>query len=284
MSDLIVYFMNMEMDKINEYLQIAIDKVIFFLPKIVLAAIILWIGFKVVKKLVQLLNLALEKSGFSATLRPFIGSTATVLLKGAVLFAIASVIGADLTGLFAILAAAGFAIGMALQGSLGNFASGILILSLKPYKIGDWIQLDDKFGRVEEIGIFSTDVLTPGNKILIIPNSMVTDSVVTNFSVKGKIRLELSVTMPYDESFPKVQKVIIDALLALPKVLKDPLPDVGIANFDSHNVELLVRPYVMPDDYWEVTFESNKAIKTAFNAHDIKVAYSEGVEMGAIGE
>lgn len=274
----------MEMDKINEYLQIAIDKAVFFLPKIALAGIILWVGFKVVKKLVQLIGLALEKTGFSETLRPFISSTATVLLKGAILFVIASVIGADLTGLIAILAAAGFAVGMALQGSLGNFASGILILTLKPYKIGDWIQLDDKFGRVEEIGIFSTDVLTPGNKILIIPNSLITESVVTNFSEKGQIRLELMVTMPYDESFPKVKQVIMDALLTLPKVLKEPLPEIGIQNFDSHSVQLLVRPYVYPDDYWNVTFEANKAIKSAFNAHNIKVAYSEGVEMGVIGE
>lgn len=274
----------MEMDKLNEYLQIAIDKVVFFLPKIVLAGVILWVGFKVVKKIIQLLGLALEKSGFSETLRPFIKSTAGVVLKGAVLFAIATLIGADLTGLIAILAAAGFAVGMALQGSLGNFASGILILTLKPYKIGDWIQLDDKFGRVEEIGIFSTDVLTPGNKILIIPNSMITESVVTNFSEKGKIRLELKVTMPYDESFPRVKQIIIDALLDLPKVVKDPLPDVGIQNFDSHSVQLLVRPYVEPDDYWAVVFESNKVIKSAFSANNIKVAYSEGVEMGAIGE
>lgn len=274
----------MEIDKINEYLQIAIDKAVFFLPKIALAGIILWIGFKIVKKLVQLIGLTLEKTGFSETLRPFISSTASVLLKGTVLFVIASIIGADLTGLVAILAAAGFAVGMALQGSLGNFASGILILTLKPYKIGDWIQLDDKFGRVEEIGIFSTDVLTPGNKILIIPNSMITESVVTNFSEKGQIRLELMVTMPYDESFPKVKQVIMDALLELPKVLKEPLPEIGIENFDSHSVQLLVRPYVYPDDYWNVTFESNKAIKSAFNAHNIKVAYSEGVEMGAIGE
>jgi small conductance mechanosensitive channel len=279
-----LYFNGMEMDKINEYLQIAMEKAFFFIPRILLAGIILWLGFKLVKKLVQWVGLALERTGFSETLRPFIKSTTSIILKGAVLFAIASVIGADLTGLFAILAAAGFAIGMALQGSLGNFASGILILTLKPYKIGDWIQLEDKFGRVEEIGIFSTDVLTPGNKILIIPNSKVTDSVVTNFSEKGKIRLELLVTMPYDESFPKVKKIIIEALLKIPKVLKDPLPEVGIENFDSHNVQLLVRPYVIPGDYWEVTFESNMVIKKAFNAHNIKVAYSEGVEMGMIGE
>lgn len=274
----------MEIEKINEYLQIALDKVVFFLPKILLAGLILWVGFKVVKKLVKLVGIALEKTGFSETLRPFLSSTVSVILKGAVLFAIASIIGADLTGLMAILAAVGFAVGMALQGSLGNFASGILILTLKPYKIGDWIQLDDKFGRVEEIGIFSTDVLTPGNKILIIPNSKITDSVVTNFSEKGKIRLELQVTMPYDESFPRVKKIITEALLELPQVLKEPLPDIGIENFDSHSVQLLVRPYVAPNDYWDVIFESNKAIKSAFSANNIKVAYSEGVEMGAIGE
>jgi small conductance mechanosensitive channel len=274
----------MDVEKINEFLQSALESAIFFLPRIVIAGLILWLGFKIVKKLLKWVGMLLERTGVSATLRPFLTSVANILFKGAVIMIIAKVVGADLTGLLGILAAAAFAIGMALQGSLGNFASGILILTLKPYKIGDWIQLEDKFGRVEEIGIFSTDVLTPGNKILIVPNSKVTDSVVPNFSEKGRIRLELSVTMPYDESFPKVKKVIIDALLKLPKVLKEPLPDVGIENFDSHNVQLLVRPYVMPNDYWEVTFESNMAIKAAFNENNIKVAYSEGVEMGAIGE
>ncbi|MBT8314684.1 MAG: mechanosensitive ion channel family protein [Maribacter sp.] len=274
----------MDMDKFNEYLQLAIDKAVFFLPRILLAALILWIGFKVVKKFVQWVGLALEKAGFSETLRPFLSSTMSIILKGAVLFAIATVIGADLTGLVAILAAAGFAVGMALQGSLGNFASGILILTLKPYKIGDWIQLEDKFGSVEEIGIFSTDVLTPGNKILIIPNSKITDSVVTNYSEKGMIRLELEVTMPYAESFPKVKKIIMEALSTIPKVLQEPPPEIGINTFDSHSIELLVRPYVLPDDYWEVTFQSNEAIKRAFSDNDIKVAYSEGIEIGLIGE
>jgi small conductance mechanosensitive channel len=274
----------MDTEKINEFFQDSLESAIFFLPKIFIAGLILWIGFKIVKRLLKWVGFLLEKAGVSDTLRPFLSSLANILFKGAIILIIAKVIGADLTGLLGILAAAAFAIGMALQGSLGNFASGILILTLKPYKIGDWIQLDDKFGKVEEIGIFSTNVLTPGNKILIVPNSMITASVVTNFSEKGKIRLELSVTMPYDESFPKVKKIIVDALLELPKVLKEPVPDVGIENFDSHNVQLLVRPYVMPSDYWEVIFESNMAIKAAFNVHNIKVAYSEGVEMGAIGE
>jgi len=278
------YFRAMDMDKINEFLQNALESAIFFLPRIFIAGLILWIGFKIVKKLLKWVTLLLEKAGVSQTLRPFLSSVANILFKGAIIMIIAKVIGADLTGLLGILAAAAFAIGMALQGSLGNFASGILILTLKPYKIGDWIQLEDKFGRVEEIGIFSTDVLTPGNKILIVPNSMITESVVTNFSEKGMIRLELMITMPYDESFPKVKKVITEALLELPKVLKDPVPDIGIQTFDSHNITLLVRPYVIPDDYWSVIFEANKAMKAAFNSNNIKVAYSEGVEMGAIGE
>ncbi len=272
------------LDNIVNLLSIEPMDAAIFIGKIIGAGLILWVGFKVVKKIVEILGKALEKAGFSDTLRPFLSSLVSVVLKGAVLFAIATVLGADLTGLMTILAAAGFAIGMALQGSLGNFASGLLILSLKPYKVGDWIQVDEKFGKVSEIGIFSTDVLTPGNKILIIPNSKITDSVVTNFSEKEKIRLELEITMPYVESFPKVSKVIMDALSTIPKVMMDPAPEIGIHNFDSHSVQLLVRPYVKPDDFWEVTFEANKVIKSAFNSNNIKVAYSEGMELGEIGE
>jgi small conductance mechanosensitive channel len=274
----------MEWEKWSEYIQLGIENTIFYLPRIIGAGLILWVGFKIVKILVKWVTTLLVKSGISETLRPFLSSTTSVLLKGAVLFAIASVLGANLTGLVAILAAAGFAVGMALQGSLGNFASGILILTLKPYKIGDWIKVEEKFGRVEEIGIFSTDVLTPGNKILIIPNSKITDSVVTNFSEKGMIRLELEVTMPYEESFPRVKEIIENTLKDVPKILGNPMPEIGIQNFDSHNVQLIVRPYVIPDDFWEVTFDANMAIKKAFSHHNVKVAYSEGVEIGQIGD
>lgn len=274
----------MEWEKLNEYLQIAIDKAVFYLPRIILAGLIFWIGFKIAEKVVGVIKKALEKTGFSETIRPFLSSTVGIILKGSVLFIIATILGADLTGLFAILAAAAFAIGMALQGSLGNFASGILILTLKPYKIGDWIDVGDKFGKVVEIGIFSTDVLTPGNKILIIPNSMVTESVVTNYSEKGMIRLELEISMPYSESFPKVQRILWDALKEVPDILDDPPPEVGILTFDTHNILLTVRPYVEPDDFWEVTFNAHMAIKKAFNRHNIEIAYSEGVEFGRIGD
>lgn len=272
------------MDDFQLYLDIAKDHIISFLPRVIGAILILWIGFKLAKKALKILDNLLTKVAISATLQPFFLSLANVLIKGTLIFIAATLIGADLTGLVAILAAAGFAIGMALQGSLGNFASGILILTLKPYSIGDWIQIDDKFGKVEEIGIFNTKVITPGNKLLIIPNASITDQVLTNYSEKGMIRLELGVTIPYAESYPKIRDIIFDALIAIPNIEQEPAPEIGIHIFDTHNIQLMVRPFVKPDNYWAATFSCNQAIKNAFSQNGIKVAYSEGIEMGKIGE
>ncbi|MCF6296446.1 MAG: mechanosensitive ion channel family protein [Flavobacteriaceae bacterium] len=272
------------MDKITKYLFIAQERVIFFAPKVLLAVAILWIGFKVIKKLVNLFEIALEKGGMSASIRPFLMSMVTVSLKVILLIVVAGIIGLELTIFATILAASVFAIGMSLQGSLGNFASGLIVLSLKPYDVGDWIQIEDKFGKVEEIGVFNTVVITPGRKTLIIPNLKITSDVVTNYSKKGMIRLEINVTMPYDESFPKIKEIITDALSTVPHILKEPQPEIGIENFDSHNVQIAVRPYVKPDDYWEVIFAAHESIKNEFYKNNIKVAYSEGVEFGKIGE
>ena len=272
------------MEKFNEYLQTAQEKIVFFAPKVLLAIAILWIGFKIIKKLVKLFEAALEKSGMSANIRPFLMSMVNVALKVVLLLVVASIVGLELTIFATILAASVFAIGMSLQGSLGNFASGLIVLSLKPYHVNDWIQIEDKFGKVEEIGVFNTIITSPGNKTLIIPNSKITDGVVTNYSKKGMIRLEIDVTMPYEESFPKIKQIITEAISAIPKILSQPVPEIGIESFDSHTVQIAVRPYVKPDDYWEVIFAAHEAIKKAFSTHNIKVAYSEGVEFGTIGE
>ena len=177
------------MDKLYEFLNIAIEKIIFFVPKLVLAGIIIWIGLKIIAKITEMVRAFLEKADFSPTISPFIVSVLNVLLKIGLLFIVAAIIGADLTGFIAILAAAGFAIGMALQGSLGNFASGILVLSFKPYKVNDWIKIEDNFGRVDEIGIFNTKIITRDFNTLIVPNSKVTDSILTNYSEIGTRRV-----------------------------------------------------------------------------------------------
>lgn len=268
---------------LENILSLVKNKAFTYVPKLFLGGIILWVGMQVIKRLVSFLDKILIKYGFDDTIRPFLVSMLNFVLKGALLLVVASLLGVNLSGLVALVAAIGFAIGMALQGSLGNFASGILILTLKPYKSGDWIQIEDKFGKVEEIGIFSTVIVSPGNKTLIIPNSKITDGVVTNYTKKGMVRLEINVTMPYAESFPRVKDIIYQAIASVDNILEEPKTEIGIENFDSHNIDISVRPYVHPEFFWQVTFDTHEVIKKAFSDHKIQVAYSEGIELGKIG-
>ena len=271
------------MDKVTYYAELLRDNAISYAPRILGAAVLLWLGFKLLKKVEKLLNDSLAKMHVSDTMRPFIGSMVSTILKIVLVLIAVSILGVELSGLVTIVAAMGFAIGLSLQGSLGNFASGILILFLKPYKVHDWINVDESFGKVEEIGIFNTILVTPGNKTLIVPNSKITDGVVTNFSEKGLVRLELNAHIPYEEDFPRVQKLIFNAFTDTPLVLNDPPPEIGIENFDTHTIILAIRPFVLPDNYWEATFEAHKAIKRVFHENNIRVAYSEGIELGNIG-
>jgi len=272
------------LNKVEEYSNLAIDSIVKYLPSIIGAVLILWIGFKIIGKVMNLITKLLDKSGLSDTIRPFILSMVSILLKVAVVLAAAGIAGVNLAIFGTIIGASVLAIGLSLQGSLGNLASGLLVLSIKPYKVNDWIEINEKFGKVTEIGIFHTTVVTPGNKTLIIPNSLATSDVITNHSERGVIRLEIDVTMPYAESFPKVKTIIEKAIATIPNILETPQPEIGIEGYDSHSVQVAVRPYVEPDNYWEVTFACYENIKKAFSDHNIQVAYSEGVELGSIGE
>jgi len=274
----------MESIDIAKYTESFTDWVVTFVPKLLLAVFVLWIGLKIAKKLSSTASLALKKSNIDREIEEFLGSIIDIAFKIIVFVISASIVGIEFSALFGLLAAAGFAIGLALQGFLGNFASGLTIVFFKPYKVGDWVQISDTFGKVKSIEIFSTNLVTPGDKTLIIPNGQVTDNIITNFSKRGKIRLELTVTMPYEESFPKVKKVIEDCLKGIDFIMHDPPPQIGIESYDSHNVIVAVRPYISPDDYWDATFLVYSTIKEAFNKNDIRVAYSEGVELGNIGD
>ncbi len=266
------------------YLDKIINFAVEFTPKLAGAVLLILIGFWLVKKMVGLARLSLEKANFSKEVTPFLISFLNISLRVIVLLSAAGIVGIETTSIVGILAAAGFAVGLALQGSLGNFAAGILVLVLRPYKVGDMVEIHGCFGKVEEIHVFNTVLSTPGLKTLIIPNGKVVDDTITNYSEKGAIRLELQVMMPYEESFPKVKNIIMEALREVPMVLNEPAPEVGIESFDSHNVVLTVRPYVNPKDYWKGIFEVHRTVKTAFSRNGIKMAYAEGVEIGPIGE
>ena len=215
------------------------DWSVVFIPKLLIALVILWIGFKIVGKLSSFIGMGLEKANLGVEVTGFLNSMLTTVLKVIVIGLAASVVGIKMTALIGLLGAAVFAIGMALQGFMGNFASGLTILFLKPYKVGDWIGVEDSFGKVKSIQIFNTTLETPNDKTLVIPNGQVTDNVITNYSSMGNIRLELNVSMPYAESFPKVKKVINEALRKSKYVIFDKEPLIGIETYDSHNICLL---------------------------------------------
>lgn len=265
------------------YLSTLSEEIARFTPRLLAAALLIYVGFKLTTRLAAPLGRLFTRVGFDAAMRTFLSSLCDLGIKALVLLAAAGLVGFDLAALVGIIAGAAFAVGLALQGSLSNFAAGVVILIFKPYQVGDWIEVQDKFGKVEEIQIFNTLVATPGYKTLIIPNAQVIDGVVTNLSRKGRIRLELTVSMPYEEDFDKVQRAILDALGGVPQVMTAPPPEVGIEAYESHSILLAVRPWVRPDDYWDAVFAANRQIKGALHDAGIKVAYSEGVELGPIG-
>lgn len=270
--------------KYDEYLGNIMDWAVVFIPKLILAGLVLVIGFRVVAKLEKIISKAISKSNIDPEISSFLISIIEIILKIVVVLIAVSIIGVELSALVGLLAAAGFAVGMALQGFLGNFASGLTIVFFKPYKVGDWVKVADAFGQVQSIQIFNTILKTPNDKTLVIPNGKVTDDIVTNFSTTGKMRLELSVLMAYEESYPKIEAIIREALRKVDILIQDPAPHIGIESYDTHNIILTVRPYIHPDDYWSATFQANQAIKKALSEHGVKMAYSEGVELGPIGE
>ena len=275
----------METSTLNTYLETAGNMIIAYAPKVIAAVIILLVGIRIINKLVAISTEKLRAGNIGADLAPFIASMVGLGLKVLLFFTVAGILGVDVASFVAVLAAASFAVGLALQGSLSHFAAGIIIVLFRPYRVGDWVQIPDSyFGRVEEIQIFNTVLTTPGRKTLIVPNGTVISGVVTNYSRLGHIRLELELLMAYEESFPRLKGIILDCLRDLDIILNDPEPQVGIERYESHNIVVAVRPFVAPDDYWEATFQVNARIKAAMAKHGIRMAYSEGVEMGAIGE
>jgi small conductance mechanosensitive channel len=255
-----------------------------YATKFVFALIVLWIGLRLIRKATHVLRLSLRKAGFADNIAPFLTSLGDISLKIILTLTIASILGIETASFVAALAAAGFAIGLALQGSLGNFAAGIVIIVFRPYKIGDWVEINEKFGKVEQIQIFNTTVVTPGNKTMIVPNGKVIDGIVTNYSEKGSIRLELNVMIPYEESYPKVEQLFHTVLSQNQYVLKDPAPILGIIEYNIHGLVIRLRPSIAPQNYWEATHSIYADIKIGLNQMGIKHPYPDGLILANIGE
>jgi small conductance mechanosensitive channel len=255
---------------------------IAYLPKLIAGILILWLGFKLVKKLMKIYDDKFAVKKLSKEIRPFFGNMLDFALKLIVIFSAISIIGFQTSSFAVLLGAVGFAVGMSLQGSLGNLASGIMILIFKPYRVDDVVIIHGIEGTVEQIDIFNTIVISYDNKKVIIPNGKAISDIIINVTEKKHLRVDMFINLPYTENFEHVQQIIRDAFLRTENVLNTPEPFVRIEDFDSHGMKIVIFPYCKPEHYWEVYYTSKASVKKALGENGIKMAYVEGVAFGEI--
>ncbi|MDX1270467.1 mechanosensitive ion channel domain-containing protein [Bizionia paragorgiae] len=255
------------------------DVIVNFGPK-VLAAIAIWIiGGVIVKYLLKGFNKAMEKKGLEISLKKFLSDLVGWGLKIVLILVVLGTVGVETTSFAAILAAAGLAIGLALQGSLANFAGGILIMIFKPFKIGDFIEAQGQSGTVKEIEIFTTKLLTPNNQEVIMPNGALSNDNIVNYSTESTRRVNLTFGVGYDSDIKKTKEVILGVINSHPAVLKDPAPAVNVSELADSSINFFTRAWVKQEDYWDVHFYLIERTKEAFDEAGIDIPYPHQVEI-----
>lgn len=243
--------------------------------KAVMAIVIFIIGRILARVLRNSLRAALRRGKVEETLVSFSTNLAYALLMVIVIIAALNQLGIQTTSFIAILGAAGLAVGLALQGSLANFAAGVLMIIFKPFKVGDFIEAAGTMGTVEEIEIFTTKLRTPDNKQIIIPNNQITNGNITNFSAKDTRRVDLVVGVSYSDDLNKVKAVLEDILNQDERILPEPAPTIGVLQLGESSIDFAVRPWVKSGDYWPTFFDLNKTIKERFDAEDISIPFPQ---------
>lgn len=243
--------------------------------KIIAAILIFIIGRWVAKGLKKLVARAMERAKVDETLVSFVGNLTYVALLAFVVIAAINQLGVQTTSFIAILGAAGLAIGLALQGSLANFAAGVLMIIFRPFRVNDYIEGGGTAGIVEEIQIFTTKLRTPDNKSIIIPNAKITGDNIVNYSAKDTRRMDMIVGVSYDDDYDQVKQVLEDILAQDRRILEEPPPKIGILEFADNSVNFACRPWVKTAEYWDVYFDLTEAIKKRFDEENITIPYPQ---------
>jgi len=262
-------------EKYHEYLEKAYDFVAVYGIKIVIAIVVLIIGLWIIKRIVKVSDRVMEKRDVNVSLRGFLRSLVSILLKVMLVISIAEMVGLKTTSFIAVLGAAGLAVGLALQGTLANFAGGVMILLFKPFKVGDLIISQGHLGVVKEIHIFVTVLLTPENKTVILPNAAVSSNDIVNYTTQGLIRVDMNFGISYSSNIKTAKDTLMNILVNHPKVLKDPAPFVGVKELADSSVNLAVRPYTKPEDYWAVYFDVYEAGKLALDKAGVTIPFPQ---------
>ena len=259
----------------EEIFALIIEYISLYGLKVIAAIGIFIIGKWLAKKMTALAKSMMGKASIDETLISFAGNIIYGLALAFVAIASLSQLGVETTSLAAIIAAAGLAIGLALQGSLSNLAAGVMIILFRPFKIGDYVEAGGTAGTVEEISIFTTIFKTPDNRQVIVPNNAITAGNITNVSAKPERRVDLTVGVGYNDDLAKVKDILSKVVSADNRVLKDKEVTIAVSELADNSVNLVVRPWVKSEDYWGVYFDLTETIKTTFDKEGVSIPYPQ---------
>lgn len=263
------------LDKLSQITKQLIDAGISAGGAIIKALLVFIIGKFIISLINKLVTRMLLKRDIDVSVKTFIRSLVSISLTILLIVSVVGALGVETTSFAALLASAGVALGMALSGNLQNFAGGLIILLLKPFKVGDVVECQGSTGSVKEIQIFHTILCTPDNKLIYIPNGALSSGVVINYSKQEIRQVEWIVGVDYGEDFPKVESVLRDVAAQDKRILTTPEPFVALHALDASSVNVVLRVWAKKEDYWGVYFDMNKAIYTAFNAKGINFPYPQ---------
>lgn len=263
------------LSKAEQWLTNNSDLLVQYGVNIISAILILFIGNIVVKAVANSVSKLLHKKKMDKAVVEFIHGIVRYTLFVIVLIAALSRIGVQTASVVAVIGAAGLAIGLALQGSLSNFAAGVLIVGFRPFKSGDYVEIGGVAGSVDSIQIFQTILTTPDNKMVVVPNASVIGSPITNYSRHATRRIDHVIGVSYGADLKKTQEVIRRTLEADERILKEPGTTIGVVALADSSVNFVVRPWVRTEQYWDVYFDSLQAIKEALDAEGIEIPFPQ---------
>ncbi|MBN2184729.1 MAG: mechanosensitive ion channel [Candidatus Krumholzibacteriota bacterium] len=263
------------MEGLQTYSDKAMELLMSYGPKLLMAMVTLVIGLWIIRLLGKTFSKGMERSKIDLSLRSFLLSLIRIILKVMLVISVASMIGIQMTSFIAILGAAGLAVGLALQGSLANFAGGVLILLFKPYKVGDFVDAGGHTGTIKEIQIFNTIMKTPDNKTIIIPNGALSNGSITNFSTESIRRIDMTFGIAYSDNIKKAKETLEAILKGDSRVLDDPAPTVAVSELGDSSVNFVVRPWCGSADYWGLYFDIHEKVKLEFDKAGISIPFPQ---------
>ncbi|WP_251359358.1 mechanosensitive ion channel family protein [Kangiella sp. TOML190] len=246
-----------------------------YAPKLAMAIIVFIVGLMVIRMITGAMKRLFKRKDFDETLERFLVSLTGMILKVLLIVTVISMLGVQMTSFVAILGGAGLAIGMALSGTLQNFAGGVMLLIFRPYKVGDVIEAQGHVGKVEEIQIFNTVLLTPDNKTIIIPNSPISTNSIVNYSKEGSRRIDFTIGIGYDDDIDRAKEVIMGVITQDKRVHQDPAPFIAVSELADSSVNFTLRVWSEVSNYWGIYFDNLEAIKKALDANNISIPYPQ---------